>query len=165
MTTAARHDYAGIVSRSVAYVVDALIVVFGVSGGIAVMGVVAMVAGAAARDVAQAAASAYVFFLPAVLAVYCAVFWLLAGRTPGMALLGVRVVRTDGRPLGWFGAFVRGLLLAFFPIGSLWLLVDRRHQGVQDKVVRTLVIRDARPSSRPSSSLEEVRVRAGPEAV
>ncbi|NMO52250.1 RDD family protein [Actinoplanes sp. TBRC 11911] len=161
MTTAARHEYAGIVSRSVAYVVDALIVVFGVSGGIAVMGVVAMVAGAAARDIAQAAASAYVFFLPAVLAVYCAVFWLLAGRTPGMALLGVRVMRSDGRPVGWLGAFVRGILLALFPIGSLWLLVDRRHQAVHDKVVRTVVVRDPGPSSR----LDEVPVRAGSEAV
>ena len=121
MTTAARHQYAGLVSRSVAYVVDALIVVFGISGGVAVLSVVAMVAGSAARDIAQAAASGYVFFLPAVLAIYCAVFWLLAGRTPGMALVGVRVGRLDGRPVRWLGAFVRGVLLAFLPILALWL--------------------------------------------
>lgn len=160
MTTAARHDYAGLVSRTTAYVVDAVIVVFGISGAIAVMGVVAMVAGAAARDIAEAAASTYVFFLPAVLAIYCAVFWVLAGRTPGMALLGLRVERSDGRPVRWFAAFVRAVLLAVFPIGALWLLVDRRHQAVHDKVAGTVVVRDPGPSSR----LHEAPARTGAEA-
>jgi uncharacterized RDD family membrane protein YckC len=92
--------------------------------------------------------------------VYCAVFWLLAGRTPGMALLGLRVVRTDGRPVRWFGVLLRGVLLAYFPVGALWLVVDRRHQAVHDKVARTLVIRPMTPDGparrTPSSGPDEV---------
>ena len=159
MTAAARPDYAGLVSRTVAYVMDVLLVAVVASGGIAVLVVVATVAGPSARDVAEAAASAYVFFLPVVLALYCALFWLFAGRTPGMAVLGLRVVRADGKPLRWFSASVRAVLLACFPLGALWLLVDRRHQALHDKVARTVVIRAVRPSSR----LDDARVRTGPE--
>jgi uncharacterized RDD family membrane protein YckC len=147
VTAAARHEYAGVVSRSAAYVVDAFIVAFAGSSVIAVLIVVATVAGTHTRDVAGAAASAYVFFLPVVMALYCAVFWLLAGRTPGMAVFGLRVTRTDGRPVRWLAAFVRAALLAFVPVIALWLLVDRRHQGLHDKVARTVVVRVTHSSS------------------
>jgi len=155
VTTPVRDESAGLVSRSIAYVLDTVVVLFFVSGAVAVVLVVAAVAGAHARDLAIAAASAYVLVLPAAMTVYCAVFWLLAGRTPGMALLGLRVVRTDGRPVRWFGALLRGVLLACFPVGALWLVVDRRHQAVHDKVARTVVIRPSAsgdPAGRIASS-------------
>jgi len=144
----ARTDYAGLVSRSIAYVLDALVVGFLVSAAVAVVLVVAAVAGAHARDLAVAAASAYVLFLPAFLTVYCALLWLLAGRTPGMAALGLRVTRADGRPVLWFAALLRALLLVCFPLGALWLLVDRRHQALHDKVARTVVVRSSGPRDR-----------------
>jgi len=133
--------YAGLVSRGLAYLIDAVAVALLAGAGVTVLGMVASVVGPEARDLARLVVSGYVLFLPALLAVYCALFWSLAGRTPGMAVVGVRVVRTDGRPVGWLGASIRGVLLAFFPIGALWLLIDRRRQAVHDKVVGTYVVR------------------------
>jgi uncharacterized RDD family membrane protein YckC len=133
--------FAGAVSRTVAYLLDALVISIASAGMVAAMGMVASVVGSEARDLARALAAAYIVVLPALFAVYCAVFWVLAGRTPGMALVGVRVVATAGGTVRWLPALIRAVLLAFFPIGSLWLLVDRRHQAVHDKLARTVVIR------------------------
>ncbi|MEV4351762.1 RDD family protein, partial [Actinoplanes sp. NPDC049596] len=133
--------YAGPVSRLVAYLVDALLVTGFGTGAIAVLALVGEVAGVVARDLEAFLTGAYALLLPAVFAVYCALFWLLAGRTPGMALLGLRVVTARGRPVRWFPALVRGVLLAYFPIGAAWMLVDRRHQAIHDKVARTAVLR------------------------
>jgi uncharacterized RDD family membrane protein YckC len=133
--------YAGSVSRSIAYVLDALIVASLSIGAVTAVTLVAAVAGAQARDLAHAVVSVSVVLLPSLMALYMAVFWTLAGRTPAMALLGLRVVRSDGRPVGWFSALVRAVVLAYFPIGALWLLVDRRHQGIHDKLARTAVVR------------------------
>ncbi|WP_436533022.1 RDD family protein [Actinoplanes sp. HUAS TT8] len=134
--------YAGLVSRTLAYLIDTLTVAALAGAAVTALGMVASVVGAEAREAARWVLSSYLVLLPAVLAAYCALFWTLAGRTPGMAVLGVRVVRADGRPVRWAAAVVRALLLAYFPIGALWLIVDRRHQGLPDKIAMTAVIRE-----------------------
>jgi uncharacterized RDD family membrane protein YckC len=139
---AERTAYAGLVSRFLAYVLDALIVSMVTGAAAVALGLVASVVGYSARELARTILSTYAVFLPTVLAVYCALFWLLAGRTPGMAVLGLRVVATDGRPVRWLASLVRAVVLAYFPIGAVWLLVNRRHQAVHDKIARTSVVRD-----------------------
>ncbi|AEV84867.1 hypothetical protein ACWT_3843 [Actinoplanes sp. SE50] len=134
--------YAGLVSRTLAYLIDTVAVAALTGAGVIALGVVASVVGSEARDLARFVLSSYLVFLPTLLALYCALFWGLAGRTPGMALLGVRVVRADGAPVRWPAALVRALLLAYFPIGALWLIVDRRHQGLPDKIAMTAVVRE-----------------------
>ena len=69
-----------------------------------------------------------------------------------MRLRHVRVVRVDGRKVGWAGAFARfviplaiALLLpqlgAIIGLGLvLWFLRDKNRQGVHDKLARTLVV-------------------------
>jgi uncharacterized RDD family membrane protein YckC len=79
--------------------------------------------------------------------VYFVLFWshIGGGRTLGMRLLGLRVVREDGRPLGLVDAFVRwiGLWISFAAcfIGVLWVAGDVRKQGWHDKLAHTLVVR------------------------
>jgi uncharacterized RDD family membrane protein YckC len=68
-----------------------------------------------------------------------------------MALLGVRVVRVDGRPVGRLAALVRAVVLAYFPIGALWFLVDSRHQGLHDKLARTAVVRLPNSATTPAA--------------
>jgi uncharacterized RDD family membrane protein YckC len=143
-------NYAGAVSRTIAYVVDTLVVALLFIGGAVVTGLMASFIGAQARDLARAVTSAYLLVLPAMLAVYSALFWALAGRTPGMALLGLRVVATRRRSLSWLSALVRAVVLAYFPIGALWALVDRRHQAVHDKLARTAVVRVPSPVTAPA---------------
>jgi uncharacterized RDD family membrane protein YckC len=133
--------FAGVVSRSIAYVVDALIVSVASAGTAAGMSLISSVVGSEARDLARTLTAAYLVLLPAVFALYCTILWGLTGRTIGMAMVGIRVVSKRGGPVRWWSALVRGILLAYFPIGSLWLLVDRRHRAIQDLLARTVVIR------------------------
>ncbi|MFI7600366.1 RDD family protein [Actinoplanes sp. NPDC049681] len=140
MSTSARR-YAGPVSRTIAYALDALIVSVFFTAGAALAGLITSVMGTEIHDVTRSAASAVLLVLPAMLAAYSMLFWALAGRTPGMALLGLRVVAVRSPDLSWLSAAVRAVVLAYFPLGAVWVLVDRRHQAVHDKLARTAVIR------------------------
>jgi hypothetical protein len=97
MTGAAPPDYAGPVSRGLAYGLDTFLVAVAFTGGVVVTGLIASVIGTRAHDLVRAAGAAYLLVLPILFAFYCAVFWALAGRTPGMALVGVRVVAPAAR--------------------------------------------------------------------
>lgn len=76
--------------------------------------------------------------------IYFIFFWVLAGFTPGKALLGLRVVRSDGRPVNLGRALLRfiGYSIAALPLflGFIWILFDNRRQGWHDKIARTYVI-------------------------
>ena len=62
----------------------------------------------------------------------------LTGFTVGKRLLGLRVVRLDGKPVGLWWALVRtALLLAVVPP----LVFDSDLRGLHDKAANTLVIR------------------------
>ncbi|GAA4941766.1 RDD family protein [Actinoplanes utahensis] len=138
------NPYAGLVSRSAAYLLDVLIVAVTTGAAAITFALTASVLGAEGRQLARVVLTSSVVFLPAIMAVYCALFWMLAGRTPGMAVFGLRVVDRFGRPPRWYAALVRGLLTAYLPVLALWLLVDRRHQGLHDKLARTSVLRSPR---------------------
>ena len=75
---------------------------------------------------------------------YPVLFWTLTGQTPGKALLGLRVVSTDGHYLSFGQALRRliGFILAALPlyVGFLWILIDDRRQGFHDKIAGTCVI-------------------------
>jgi uncharacterized RDD family membrane protein YckC len=76
--------------------------------------------------------------------VYAVFFWSTTGQTPGKAVMGVRVVRLDGKPMGFWTAVRRvvgyGLSLATVGIGFLVILADDRRQGWHDKIAGTCVI-------------------------
>ena len=73
-------------------------------------------------------------------------FWTLGGQTPGMALLGLRVVRTDGRPIGLATAFRRWALRLLsalaLGLGFLPVLFSPRRQAFHDRLARTVVVHD-----------------------
>jgi uncharacterized RDD family membrane protein YckC len=73
-------------------------------------------------------------------------FWGSAGRTPGMWIAGVRVVREeDGGRLGFRRSLLRlaGYLVDLTSAGAgfVWAAVDRRRQGLHDKIAGSLVLR------------------------
>ena len=144
MSVPASPEYAGPVSRSVAYLLDAFVVAATCAAAATAAAMITSVLGVRLHDAALAVAAAGLVLLPALLAAYCALFWALAGRTPGMAVLGLRIVATRRRRLSWPAALLRALVLAYFPVGAVWALVDRRHQAVHDKVARTAVVLVAR---------------------
>jgi uncharacterized RDD family membrane protein YckC len=62
-------------------------------------------------------------------------------------LMGLRVLRAGGQPIGWFLASARAVAYVVLPIGLLWSAVDRRSRSVQDLVLWTAVVYDWRPRS------------------
>jgi uncharacterized RDD family membrane protein YckC len=94
------------------------------------------------------------FFLVAMLIAYPALMeGLWGGRTLGKAMVGLRVVRVDGGPIGLSQATVRaalGLLEVWGTLGSLGLfviLLSKRDQRLGDMAAGTLVLRQERGGS------------------
>jgi uncharacterized RDD family membrane protein YckC len=92
-----------------------------------------------------------------VLAAYDILFEVFAsGRTPGKGLNGLRVVRTDGSPVGFFTSAVRNtlrlvdLLPAGYLAGIVCILVTQRNQRLGDLAAGTLVVRERRPGPPPT---------------
>jgi uncharacterized RDD family membrane protein YckC len=75
---------------------------------------------------------------------YFAFFWTLAGQTPGMRLVHLRVVDHFGEPPRLLRSIVRfgALLVAIIPMfaGLIPILFDARRRGLQDFVARTYVV-------------------------
>ncbi len=72
--------------------------------------------------------------------------WLLVDKTIGQGIMGLRVLRSSGRPLTILPAIKRviGIYLSILPLflGFLWVLIDDRRQGWHDKLADTVVIYD-----------------------
>jgi uncharacterized RDD family membrane protein YckC len=145
-------EYAGIVSRAVAYVIDATIVALLVNGTVLGVALVSAVFTSNVRELVRDLLPLFFVFLPTLWAIYSGMFWALTGRTPGMALLGVRVLATSGGRVSWLASFIRAALLAYLPITAVWALVDRRRQGIHDKLARTIVVQAAVPTIRTVAS-------------
>jgi len=76
---------------------------------------------------------------------YYVVSWAKGdGQTIGNFTLMMRIVGTNGAPIGWGRAILRyvGFYLSIIPfsIGLLWAAFDSRRQGWHDKIARTYVI-------------------------
>ncbi len=86
-------------------------------------------------------------------------FWTLTGQTPGMVLLGLRVLRADGGKVGLLVALKRfiGLMLSVstLGIGFLMVLVTERRRALHDLLAGTVVVYDwgTRIRARRSRSL------------
>jgi uncharacterized RDD family membrane protein YckC len=83
------------------------------------------------------------------------VYWtaaevLMGGQTPGKRLVGIRVVRVDGSPVGVLESAVRNLVrgVDFLPIayavGCLCVLLTRQHRRLGDMLAGTLLVREER---------------------
>ncbi|MBI1764052.1 MAG: RDD family protein [Acidobacteria bacterium] len=69
------------------------------------------------------------------------------GQTFGKRFIGIRVIRTDGRPLDFRALALRhfvGYPLALLcgGLGLLWALWDAKQQGWHDKLAGTLVVKE-----------------------
>ena len=75
-------------------------------------------------------------------------FWVKLGATPGKLLLDCRVVDANTlQPLSWKKALLRCVAYAAsaLPIylGFAWIAIDKRKQGLHDKLAKTLVLHQA----------------------
>jgi uncharacterized RDD family membrane protein YckC len=124
-------QYAGFWIRLVAFVLD--VVIWAVAVLVALISVVILVG---------------FVLVPLVFFGYWPYFWWKGGATPGMKVLGLRVVRAiDGGPIGGGMACIRALLfyveLFFSPIGLLgfvWAAFEPRKRALHDMAAGTVVI-------------------------
>ena len=135
--------YAGAVSRLVAFAADA-----GASWGLFTLGAAALsfsiqlVTGGHFTLTHHQVAALVVLVIWEFL--YFAYQWTLGGKTIGMAVLGIRVVRMDGTPIGWRQAVVRTLALPLsflvLGLGFLGILTNRDRYALHDRIARTAVV-------------------------
>jgi uncharacterized RDD family membrane protein YckC len=99
-----------------------------------------------------------------VIVAYPIVFWSLAGQTPGKAVMGLRIVRLDGKRMTVWRAVVRyvGSWLAALPLGLgfIWILLDKRRQGWHDKIAGTCVVYTwgAHPTSAAHAAMPQTPI-------
>jgi uncharacterized RDD family membrane protein YckC len=136
-------QYAGVASRGVALVVDALAIV---TASIAVGAAAGLVGSLVGGIHPQWLAGFLLSFAGVAIAVgYFSLFWSIVGQTPGMRLMHVHVVpQRSGRELTLGRSLVRtvGLALAIIPcfLGFLPALFDRRRRALPDYLAGTVVV-------------------------
>jgi uncharacterized membrane protein len=140
--SAVQGDRAGLVTRSLANIVDLAVVVLVVAGGYAAVAAARFLLGPTTFHFPATSARTLLLVGLCVQAVYFAVTWAVAGGTYGDRLLELRVTDDRGKRLGGARCAVRSLLCTVFPIGLLWVLVSRENRSVQDVLLRTSVVYD-----------------------
>ena len=83
--------------------------------------------------------------------VYLTLFLALwQGRTPGKKVMGLRVVRLNGQPIGLYlsleraGGYAAGVATGLLGFAQLWW--DPNRQAIHDKIAETVVIREGLPN-------------------
>jgi uncharacterized RDD family membrane protein YckC len=99
------------------------------------------------KSIVSSNAMLLAFYLIA-FALYAFNFILLAsraGQTIGKRLVGIRIVRENGEPVGFVQVLLRhvvgyalSMLGAF--LGFVWVIWDSKYQGWHDKIARTIVV-------------------------
>jgi uncharacterized RDD family membrane protein YckC len=133
---------AGVVSRTIAMVFDALVVA--AAGGALYLAVVAIRLMREPRRFtwpkvpwANAVAA-----LGVLCVIYLAIGWSSTGRTVGTRMMGLRVVDPRGDLLRIVRSFARAFVCVVFPVGLFWSAVSRGNRSIQDLLFRTSVVYD-----------------------
>jgi hypothetical protein len=136
---------AGVVTRSVANVIDALVV--GVMVGGCYLGLVSVKFLLDPRsftwpDGHFLAGLTFTLFLSVA---YLWLSWWLFGRSYGNHVMGIRVAGRRGHKLGPIRALGRAAFCVFFPIGFFWCVISPRRHSIQDIALYSSVTYDWMP--------------------
>jgi uncharacterized RDD family membrane protein YckC len=141
-------ERAGVASRILAITIDVVLVAL-----VYTLVLLAAVSLFGELDEVAGAVLAVVFSLGLYLAWFCA-FEALWQRTPGKAMLGLRVIAVDGTPVRFPQAFLRAvagiadfLLIPFGFIALVSVLLTPRDQRLGDLMAGTLVVRERSASA------------------
>ena len=133
-------ENAGIVSRSLANLIDFGVAEAAFIGLLIVVGILRFVVGLERSIVVWQPSAPVVLGLQFVL--LTAVFtigWAGAGRTLGKGILGLRVLTSSGEALTFRRALVRASLCALVPGILLFVALSGKNLGIHDHLLRTRV--------------------------
>lgn len=155
-------DRAGAVSRGLAWLIDLVFVNLAFTAFVALVTLVANTFGGSGEGGSALAiavgSTAWLSFG----AIYLLAFWSLAGQTPGMRFLGIRLgerlpLRRSIKRLGGFG-----LSVVCFGLGFLGVVFGAERRAWEDRLSATGVVYDERrPQPAPWSGLDQLQRGAG----
>ena len=139
---------AGFWLRGVAFLVDAALVALLATGGAMLVDLAVQIGGmissapeAGLEWLSTTATSLLVFLI---VVCYFTLFVGAQGQTPGKMLLGLKIVRTTGKDIGYGRALARWigqcLSLLWFGLGFLMVAFSPQKQALHDKLAGTYVI-------------------------
>jgi uncharacterized RDD family membrane protein YckC len=144
---------AGFVSRFEAFIIDLIIltvVALGVNWFLELM-IRFFALNLIFGDISSQQYAPVLFFI--IILFYYLFFWAVLGYTPGKLLLGLKIIRQDGRKLSLGRSILRffGYWVSAIPLflGFIWVILDRKRQGWHDKLADTQVIYFQRKSIKP----------------
>jgi uncharacterized RDD family membrane protein YckC len=137
-----RGSRAGMVTRSLANIVDVLVVLLALGGVYVAVAAARFLLGPATFRFPLPSTALVLLLGLCIQAVYFAITWAVVGGTYGDRLLGLRVTDDRGNGLGWGRCVVRAVACTLFPIGLVWVLVSQENRSVQDVLLRTSVVYD-----------------------
>ena len=131
--------------RLLAAMLDSVIIFFASMMASTAAGVVGLVLGMYSPDAVEISNRFVVATGLIVSVLYYVVAWAKGGgQTIGNFSCMMRIVGTNGQPIGWGKAILRyvGYYISGIPlaIGFIWAAFDKRRQGWHDKIARTYVI-------------------------
>ena len=175
VNTSLEGEYAGFVTRAIAFIIDMLIIELTV---FAITGVVIMIIGFFASLYNTLPWASEGRFEPVTLWtagiittltlfvmiwLYPTIFWMINGQTMGKRIMGLRVVRMDGSEMTFWRGLVRVFgywvsAVALF-LGFIWVLFSNERRGWHDKLAGTCVVYswDARGSAVMAARLASIR--------
>jgi uncharacterized RDD family membrane protein YckC len=158
-------DRAGAATRALALGLDLLIVNLGFSGLAAVAALIASAFTGNDNGVSNVALAAGTTLWFALGSLYLVGFWSLAGQTPGMRFVGIRLdVEGRGLRLGRSVRRLTGMVLAAIPfgLGFLGILFDERRRAWDDRLCGVDVVYEANERVQaPWSRLDPYEAIAG----
>jgi len=142
-------DYAGLVERAVAAIIDQILIGI-VTGVLIALGIGGASFAISTGNVAEAIAAMFTVMI------VTTVLWILyftilegtSGQSLGKRIMHIRVVREDGAPMDLATAFIRNLLriIDYLPtlyiFGIIMILISNERQRLGDMAAKTVVIPD-----------------------
>jgi uncharacterized RDD family membrane protein YckC len=137
-------DLAGVGQRLASYLMDGVVLSVIYIALMFLFGVQIEEVAIAGGDFSTTFSAAYV--LMAAIAIGYYTYFFGKGQTPGMKLVEIKLIRTDGiYPVGykkgffrWLGMEISGMVLL---LGYIWILIDKKKQGWHDKIAGTYVVK------------------------
>jgi uncharacterized RDD family membrane protein YckC len=131
---------AGIITRGLAAVIDLVVVLLIMSALYGGLILVRLVYSPAAFSLPSLNAVFSTVVTLGVAVLYLTGCWTVSGSTAGAVTMGLRVVGRRSQRVRLLIALSWAIGCVLFPIGLLWVVIDRRRQSLQDIVFRTRVV-------------------------